>query len=228
MAKNNGASFSPLDPQSSSIVRDNLALRNVPEEYRDMVRQSAQAHGLDVSTFVKQLYTESRFNPNAVSPAGAIGIGQIMPSTAKGYNVNPAQLNDPYTNIDLAGRIMEDNLQRYHGNMDAALAAYNGGNRAGAAALQGQFSRMPKETQGYLAKITGTTSPTGTSMITSSFSPVNNQGAMSHNDSLLKGISDSAKQAGSMAMELLNSPMDDFEEFAEMSTPQQSRFKGLL
>lgn len=120
-------------------------------EYDAFIKSTSEKYGLDYTKFRQQLYQESRFNPNAVSRAGAIGIGQIMPSTAKSYGYDDiSKLKDPYLNIDLAGQIMKDNLKYSKGNLYGAMAMYNGGTKAMKKYLEGNFKDMPKETWDYL------------------------------------------------------------------------------
>ena len=90
---------------------------------------------------------ESGGNPHAVSPAGARGLMQLMPSTAAGMGVNP---DDPAQAITAAARILSGSLDRYHGSIPLALAAYNAG--PGAVA---QYGGIPPytETQNYVRSI---------------------------------------------------------------------------
>jgi len=69
---------------------------------------------------------ESGFNPRAVSRAGALGLMQIMPSTARGLNVDPL---DPAQAVDGAARLLASHLDRF-GTVELALAAYNAGPNA--------------------------------------------------------------------------------------------------
>jgi hypothetical protein len=83
-----------------------------------------------------------------------MGIGQIMPKTAKAYGVTDlSTLKDPFFNIDLAGRIMKDNLKYAKGNQYAALAMYNGGTAAMKNYLKGNYKELPKETWNYIDTI---------------------------------------------------------------------------
>jgi len=96
-----------------------------------------------------QLYAESSFNPFAVSGAGAQGIAQFMPGTARGIG-----LRDPFepgAAIDAQAHLMRDLLRRF-GAVPLALAAYNAG-AAGVAAC-GCVPPIP-ETRGYVARILG-------------------------------------------------------------------------
>lgn len=127
---------------------------NTEHPYDSIIKDTAERYGLNHSLFRRQLYQESRFNPNAVSRAGAMGIGQIMPKTAKAYGVTDlSTLKDPFFNIDLAGRIMKDNLKYANGNQYAALAMYNGGTAAMKNYLKGNYKKLPKETWNYIDTI---------------------------------------------------------------------------
>ena len=127
---------------------------NTEHPYDSIIKDTAERYGLNHSLFRRQLYQESRFNPNAVSRAGAMGIGQIMPKTAKAYGVTDlSTLKDPFFNIDLAGRIMKDNLKYAKGNQYAALAMYNGGTAAMKNYLKGNYKELPKETWNYIDTI---------------------------------------------------------------------------
>jgi len=90
---------------------------------------------------------ESGGNANAVSAAGAQGLMQLMPATAKGMGVNAL---DPGQAIDAAGKILSRNLKQFDGSVDLALAAYN----AGAGAVH-RYDGIPPytETQNYVRSI---------------------------------------------------------------------------
>ena len=90
---------------------------------------------------------ESGGNPHAVSKAGALGLMQLMPATAKSHGVNAL---DPSQAIDAAGKILSANLKQFNGSVDLALAAYN----AGAGAVQ-RYNGIPPytETQNYVRSI---------------------------------------------------------------------------
>lgn len=94
------------------------------DEYRLLAMNIAAKHGLDPDVFARQIQQESGFNPKAVSPVGAQGLGQLMPATAKALGVTDPF--DPVQNLDAAARYMKSNIDRY-GSIELALAAYNGG-----------------------------------------------------------------------------------------------------
>lgn len=121
---------------------------NLPKntKYVDALKQAELKYGLPQNLLVAQAYTESRFNPDAVSPVGAKGIMQFMPATAKDYKINPL---DPFASIDAAGKYMAS-LFKSTGNWLDALAAYNWG--IGNVKKKG-VAAAPKETRDYVAQI---------------------------------------------------------------------------
>ena len=124
---------------------------NMKHPFDGIIKDTAERYGLNHTLFRRQMYQESRLNPNAVSRAGAVGVGQIMPKTARAYGVTDlSTLKDPFFNIDLAGRIMKDNLKYAKGNQYAALAMYNGGTAAMKNYLKGDYKALPKETWNYI------------------------------------------------------------------------------
>ena len=70
------------------------------------------------------MWQESRWNPQAVSPKGAIGLAQLMPATARDLGVNPA---DPVANLTGGARYLRYLLDTFDGDVEKALAAYNAG-----------------------------------------------------------------------------------------------------
>lgn len=118
-------------------------------DYRSLAYKTAQRYGINPDLFVRQIQAESAFNPAAVSSAGAIGLGQLMPATAKELGVDPT---DPTQNLEGAARYMKQLLGRYKGNQTLALAAYNAG--MGNVDKAGGVPNF-KETQNYIAKIMG-------------------------------------------------------------------------
>ncbi|GEM_PF-3862435 len=97
---------------------------------KTMVDQTALTHGLDRDLIHALIRAESAYNPQAVSPAGAVGLMQVMPATAADYGVNhAAALLEPKTNLNTGMRHFKRLLNKY-GNIAAAVMAYNAGEGA--------------------------------------------------------------------------------------------------
>ena len=87
------------------------------------IEATAARHGIDGRLLAALVWTESGFRPDAVSSAGALGLAQLMPGTARGLGVDPA---DPLANLDGGARYLRTQLDAF-GRVDLALAAYNAG-----------------------------------------------------------------------------------------------------
>lgn len=120
-----------------------------PGDLIDRARQAAAAAGIDPEIFTRQIQQESGFNPTAKSGAGALGIAQFMPDTAAGMGIDPL---DPAAALYAAAQLDANNLQKYGGDWQKALAAYNagGGN-------VDKYGGVPPfaETQSYVNNILG-------------------------------------------------------------------------
>jgi soluble lytic murein transglycosylase len=99
-----------------------------PLPYHDIIKREAGAHGLDPYFVAALMRQESRFNPRAVSGAGAVGLMQVMPATGRQLGrVDREDLMDPEINIRLGTRFLADQMKTYGSRVDAVLAAYNAG-----------------------------------------------------------------------------------------------------
>ena len=115
--------------------------------YSDLFTQAGARYGVSAPVLAAMAKTESGFNSSAVSSAGATGLMQFMPATAKSLGVDPT---DPASSIDGAARYLSD-LTKKFGSTELALAAYN----AGPGAVQ-RAGGVPdnRETQSYVQKVT--------------------------------------------------------------------------
>ncbi len=121
----------------------------VPAAYAPMISRAAQRWSVGAALLGAQLWQESKFNPRAVSPAGAAGIAQFMPGTAATYGLSPAERFDPAKAIMAQAHHMHDLLRQF-GSVPLALAAYNAG--AGNVSKCMCIPPFP-ETQGYVQSI---------------------------------------------------------------------------
>ena len=116
--------------------------------YLTLARDAARRHGIPEDLFARLVQQESGWNPAAVSQKGARGLAQLMPATAAGLGVDPA---DPSQNLDGGARYLRRQFERF-GDWRLALAAYNAGPEAVA-----RHGGVPPyaETMGYVVAIMG-------------------------------------------------------------------------
>ncbi len=136
---------------------------SLPLRYDDIIRQQAGEKNLDPALIAAVIFVESRFIAGRTSPAGAEGLMQITPETARdiarrsgGTQFTVADLHTPQINISYGSYLLRELLDRYDGDLAAALAAYNAGpgnaDKWGGSSLKAQDIPFP-ETRAYVEKV---------------------------------------------------------------------------
>ena len=116
--------------------------------FDSIIRQAAQTHGVSEGLIKAVMHTESGFNSNARSPVGAQGLMQLMPATARRFNVSNSF--DPQQNIYGGAKYLSWLMKRFNGNTNLALAAYNAGE-----GNVDKYGGIPpfRETQDYVRRV---------------------------------------------------------------------------
>jgi len=136
-------------PQSPSVRATRYAVFERSRMYDDLILEHARLNGVRSDLVRAVVQVESAFNPNARSPKGAMGLMQLMPTTARQYGVaNPF---NPIENVRAGVAYLRELLDRYRDNEELALAAYNAG--PGAVDKHGQSVPPYQETKSYVARI---------------------------------------------------------------------------
>lgn len=112
----------------SSCVFASTRASHAEKPYQRLIERTAERHGLDAGLFTALVEVESGRRADAVSPKGARGLAQLMPATARRFDVEDP--HDPADNLEGAARYLTWLLERYEGDRTLALAAYNAGEGA--------------------------------------------------------------------------------------------------
>ncbi|MBX4147499.1 transglycosylase SLT domain-containing protein [Paenibacillus lautus] len=141
---------------------------NVSGNYASIINQYASQYGVDPKLIAAIIQTESTFNPNAVSSAGARGLMQLMPGTAKGLGVKNSF--DPEQNIKGGTSHFARLVKKYNGDIELALYAYNAGEgNVDKWIKSGQINNIPyRETREYAPKVLANYNAVGGAVTTSS------------------------------------------------------------
>jgi soluble lytic murein transglycosylase-like protein len=144
----NDSGFKPLSLGGSIGILP--AVQSLPNTsaIRSMIVQAARSHNVDPALFDALIQTESDYNPLCRSSAGAMGLSQLMPETAKSVGVSDPF--DPMQSLNGGAAYLRQMLDHF-GNVEAALAAYNAG--PGAVEKAGGAVPAYPETQNYVKKI---------------------------------------------------------------------------
>jgi soluble lytic murein transglycosylase-like protein len=125
-AKPRGAIYMPAEASFTGAGRPALSIDRDGAE--KLVREAAERHSVDPALVRAVIETESGWNAGAISRKGAVGLMQLIPTTAQRFGVQDRF--SPQQNVDAGVRYLKVLLQRYDGNLDLALAAYNAGEGA--------------------------------------------------------------------------------------------------
>jgi soluble lytic murein transglycosylase-like protein len=132
------ATADPADPAAS-----------VPAAYSAKVEELSARYDLSPALIEALVWQESRWRADAVSPKGAEGLAQLMPDTARAMGVDP---NDPDANLEGGARYLREQLDRFHGDLEKALAAYDAG--PGRVERAGGVPDI-RETKAYVSAVMG-------------------------------------------------------------------------
>ena len=158
-------------PSTVTSNQEHILRTAYPQNYWDLVQQAADGYGFDPRIFHALVREESSFNKDIVSWAGARGLSQLMPATARqvggwlGMNVTKQTSFDPLSNLQIGTRYMEYLQERFEGNMFLAVAGYNAGEgnvekwlrNRGNKPTDEYIEDIPyRETRGYVKRVLGT------------------------------------------------------------------------
>ena len=119
------------------------------KRFAELIEQAAYRYQVDAKLVHAVIQTESAYNSNAHSPAGAVGLMQLMPGTARRFGVTDR--NDPDQNVDGGTRYLKHLINMFNPNLDLAVAAYNAGENA---VIRYNNSIPPyRETQNYVKQV---------------------------------------------------------------------------
>ena len=140
-------------PQLTGFARPStwLPSEQLIQQYSPIIERASLTHGVEKALVHAVISAESGYNPYAISRAGAVGIMQLMPDTAKRYGVKNSL--DATQNIEGGVRYLKDLLVMFNGNIELAVAAYNAGENA----VIKYGNRVPPyaETVHYVPKVLG-------------------------------------------------------------------------
>jgi soluble lytic murein transglycosylase-like protein len=139
-----------------------LVARRTPSDLTALIEEAAYRESVPPYLVAAVARVESNFDPRAISNKGAIGLMQVMPETAKRFGFDARRLHDPVHNVAAGATYLRWLLERYDGDLDRVLAAYNAGEGAVA-----KYDGIPpyKETQDFVKRVRAVLAKTTTSQV---------------------------------------------------------------
>lgn len=145
------------EPESKSYVKVARKFRSSysssvnRQKYSALIAQAAEEYGVDEKLLHAVIQAESAYNPEARSPAGAVGLMQLMPDTALRYGVRVEDRTDPAESIKGGAKYLRDLMKMFDSNMELAVAGYNAGENA----VKRYNNSVPPypETRNYVAQV---------------------------------------------------------------------------
>lgn len=138
-----------IQPLSGGSYPVATVLRKRYQDYAQLVQETASRTQVEAALIHAVIQAESAYNPDAVSPAGATGMMQLMRGTADRYGVSDR--TDPVANVDGGSRYLHDLLTMFNGDKELAVAAYNAGENA---VIRYGYSIPPyQETRNYVKTV---------------------------------------------------------------------------
>jgi len=135
--------------EAAAVPASSAASAPAPARWQPQLAALAERYDLSPSLIEALVWQESRWNPAATSPKGAHGLTQLMPGTARQMGVDP---RDPSANLEGGARYLRQQIDRFGGDIEKALAAYNAG--PGRVEKARGVPNIP-ETRAYVAAILG-------------------------------------------------------------------------
>lgn len=138
-----------MELPANAVADLNLHSAGIPAAYSAKVAELSSRFDLSPALIEALVWQESRWRSNAVSSAGARGLTQLMPGTARELGVDP---RDPFANLEGGARYLREQIDRFDGNIEKALAAYNAGPKR---VLDAGGIPEIRETKLYVASVIG-------------------------------------------------------------------------